>query len=152
LDARYVVRRSATLSRRTVGVHEAGCELNGVAYVRFGSTGFSSFLVLGSNRSEPVTAHIQNLLIRPSSICGIGLHIRSTPLTISSSLTGLYTHSTPLTILSLLHVKGLTQRCYVWSNKDYKLALTLLNFQGGTKATNYRALHVQHNYYRLVTG
>lgn len=26
---------------------------------------------------------------------------------------------------------------YVWRNKDYKLALTLLNFQDGTKPTNY---------------
>jgi hypothetical protein len=30
----------------------------------------------------------------------------------------------------------LTRICYVWSHKDYKLALTLLNYQGGTKLTN----------------
>jgi hypothetical protein len=54
-------------------------------------------------------------------------------------------HSTSLTLLSSLHVKGLTQRCYVWSDQDYKLALTLLNFQGGTKppTTTTHGPHLQ---------
>jgi hypothetical protein len=60
------------------------------------------------------------LLIWPSSTRGMSLHM----------------HSTSLTLLSSLHVKGLTWRCYVWNNKAYKLAFTLLNFRGGTKATN----------------
>jgi hypothetical protein len=60
------------------------------------------------------------LLIWPSSACEMGLH----------------THRTSLTLLSLLRIKRLTQRCYVWNDKAYELALTLLNFQGGTKPTN----------------
>jgi hypothetical protein len=44
--------------------------------------------------------------------------------------------STSLTLSSSLCVKGLTLRCYVWNDKDYKLALTLLNFQDGTKFNN----------------
>jgi hypothetical protein len=59
-----------------------------------------------------VTPHVQKLLIWPSSARGMGLHTRGTSLTLSSSL----------------HVKRLTQRCYVWNDKAYKLAPTLLNF------------------------
>jgi hypothetical protein len=50
--------------------------------------------------------------------------------------TGLHMRSTSLALSSSLRVKGLTQRCYVWNNKTYELALTLLDFQGGTKPTN----------------
>lgn len=32
-------------------------------------------------------------------------------------------HSTSIIILFLLRIKGLTQRCYVWSDKDYKIVL-----------------------------
>ena len=42
--------------------------------------------------------------------------------------TGFHTRSTLLTLLSSLHVKGLAWRWYDWNKKDYKLALTLLNF------------------------
>jgi hypothetical protein len=52
-----------------------------------------------------------------------------------------------LTLSSSLHVKGLTWRCYVWNNKDYKLSLTILNFEGGTKPTNHN--HTWANYYKL---
>jgi hypothetical protein len=58
------------------------------------------------------TSHAK-LLIWPSSTRGTSLHMRSTSLTLSSSL----------------RVKGLTRRCYVWNANAYKLALTLLNFQ-----------------------
>ena len=67
-----------------------------------------------------VTPCVQNLLIWPSSAREMGLH----------------TCGTSLIPLSSLRVKGLTQRCNVWNNKDYKLARTLLNFQGGIKHTN----------------
>jgi hypothetical protein len=78
------------------------------------------------------------LLIWPSSARGTSLHTRSTSLTLLSSLRikGLTRRSTSLTLSFSLRVKGLTRRCYVWNNKDYKLALTLLNFQCGTKHTN----------------
>jgi hypothetical protein len=64
-----------------------------------------------------VTPRVQKLLIWPSSARGTSLH----------------KCSTSLTLLSSLRVKRLTQRWYAWNNKDYKLALTLLNYQGGTK-------------------
>ena len=52
-----------------------------------------------------VTTHpIQKPLIWPSSAHGTDLH----------------TCSTSLTLLSLLRVKGLTQRSYIWSDLDYK--------------------------------
>ena len=54
----------------------------------------------------------QNLLIWPSSACGTSLHTRNTSLALSSTL----------------RVKGSTRRCYIWNDKDYKLAITLLNF------------------------
>jgi len=73
-------------------------------------------------RIPSVTPRVQKLFIWPSSTRGTGLHTRSTSLTLSSSL----------------HVKELTRRCYVW-NKTYKLALTLLDYQGGTKSTNYNS-------------
>ena len=44
--------------------------------------------------------------------------------------------------------------CYVWNDKTYKLALTLINFQGGTKPTNYNsscAMGQLYNYYKLLT-
>jgi hypothetical protein len=66
-----------------------------------------------------VTPHVQNLLIWSSSSHGIGLPMHSTSLTLSSSL----------------YVKGLIQSCYIWNDRDYKLAHTLLNFQSGTKHT-----------------
>jgi hypothetical protein len=75
-----------------------------------------------------VTPCVQSLLIWSSSALGMGLHKRSISLTFSS----------------LLRLKWLTWRCYVWNNKDYKLALTVLNFQGGTKPTNYNSSHVPH--------
>jgi hypothetical protein len=71
-------------------------------------------------RIPSITPRIQKLRIWPSSDYGTGLHMRSTSLTLSSSL----------------RVKGLTWRCYIWNDKSYKLALTLLNFQGSTKPTN----------------
>jgi hypothetical protein len=55
-----------------------------------------------------VTPCVQKLLIWPSSARGMGLH----------------TCSTSLTLSSLLRVKGLTWKCYVWNNKNYKLTLT----------------------------
>jgi hypothetical protein len=61
------------------------------------------------------------LLIWSSSARETGLHMRSTPLTLSSSFC----------------VKWLTHRCYVWNKKDYKLAFTLLSFRGNTKPTNH---------------
>jgi hypothetical protein len=76
--------------------------------------------------SWTVTTHVQNLLVLPN-----------TSLTLSSSLL----------------VERLTQRCYIWSNKDYKLALTHLNFQSGIKPINYNStchMGQQHNYYRLL--
>ena len=60
----------------------------------------------------------------------------------SSHGTDLHTRSTSLTLLSSLHIKGLTRRCYIWNDKDYKLALTLLDFQGGTKSTNNNSIYV----------
>ena len=70
--------------------------------------------------------------------------------------TGLHTRSTSFTLLSSLRAKGLTRRCYVWNNKYYMLALSLLNLKSGTKHTNHK-LHMchmdhQHNYYRLLTA
>jgi hypothetical protein len=51
--------------------------------------------------------------------------------------TGLHTHSTSLMLpSSSLRVKGLIRMCYIWNDKAYKLALTHLNFQCGTKPTN----------------
>jgi hypothetical protein len=50
------------------------------------------------------------------------------------------TCSISLTFLSSFCVKGLTWWCYVWKDKGYKLALTLLNFQGSTKPTNNNSL------------
>ena len=41
-----------------------------------------------------------------------------------------------LTLSSSLRVKELTQMYYIWNDKAYKLALTLLNFQGGTNPTD----------------
>ena len=61
------------------------------------------------------------LLTWPNSTRGMGLCMCSTSPTLSSSL----------------RVKRLTQRCYLWNAKASKLALTLLNFQGGTKPTNH---------------
>jgi hypothetical protein len=61
------------------------------------------------------------LLIWPSSARGMSLH----------------THSTSLTLSSSLYVKGLTYRYNDWNDKAYKLAFTLLNFQGGTKPANH---------------
>jgi hypothetical protein len=29
--------------------------------------------------------------------------------------------------------------CYIWNNKAYKVALTFLDYQGGTKTTNYNS-------------
>jgi hypothetical protein len=91
----------------------------------------------------PITPCVQKLLIWPSSARGMGLHTRSTSLTLSSSLC----------------VKGLTRRCYVWNDKAYKLALTLINFRCGNKPTN-STLHVplglhgptSSHYYRLLMG
>jgi hypothetical protein len=47
--------------------------------------------------------------------------------------------STSLTLSSLPCVKGLTRKCYVCNKKDYKLGLTLVNFEDGTKPTNYNS-------------
>ena len=90
-----------------------------------------------------VTPHVQEMLKWPGSSHGTDLHTRSTS----------------LTLLSQLRVKGLNRRCYVWNNKDYMLALSLLNLKSGTKHTNHR-LHLCHmshlaqlyNYYKLLTG
>jgi hypothetical protein len=66
--------------------------------------------------------------------------------------------STSLTLSSSLHVKGLTQRCYIWNDKAYKLALTLLSFQGGAKPTNHNHTNhlgymgQLHNYNKLQMG
>jgi hypothetical protein len=49
---------------------------------------------------------------------------------------GLHTRITSHTLSFLLCVKGLIRWCYVWNNKAYKLALTLLDFQGGIKPNN----------------
>jgi len=35
--------------------------------------------------------------------------------------------------------RRLTHMCYIWNNKAYKVALTLLDYQGGTKTTNYNS-------------
>ena len=80
----------------TTGVHEAGCELKGATQVPFQQVSHPLF-VLGSNRSDPVTPRIQNLLIWPSSTCGTCLH---TNLLIWSSTKygiGLHTCSTSVT-------------------------------------------------------
>lgn len=45
----------------------------------------------------------------------------------------------PLLHFHPLFVKELTRRFYVWSGKDYKMDLALLNFQGGTEPTNYNS-------------
>jgi hypothetical protein len=82
----------------------------------------SSYVLICDDRFmlTVVIPRVQNLLIWPSSTRGMGLHTRSTS----------------LTLLSSLCEKGLTWRCYVWNDKSYKLALILLNFQGGTKPAN----------------
>jgi hypothetical protein len=67
---------------------------------------------------------------------------------------GLHTYSSSLILSSSFHVKHLTRRCYVWNSKDYKFALTLLNFQGGIKSTNYNSsctIWTLHNYYSLLS-
>jgi len=68
-----------------------------------------------------VTPCIQNLLTCPNSAHEMSLH----------------TCSSSLTLLFSLRVKGLTRRCYVWNDNVYKLALTLINFEGSTKPTKY---------------
>jgi hypothetical protein len=77
-----------------------------------------------------VTPHIQNYLYGPT------LHVEWACICVAPRGVGLHMCSTSLILSSSLRVKGLTQRCYVWNDKAYKLALTLLNFQGGTKPTN----------------
>ena len=60
----------------------------------------------------------------------------------------------PLTLSSPLRGKELTRRCYICNDKDYKLALILLNFYGGTKPTNRNhTCHMdhKHNYYMILT-
>lgn len=52
-------------------------------------------------------ASCSKIYLQPSSSHGMSLH----------------THITSLTLSSSLHVKWLTQRCYVWNDKDYKLAI-----------------------------
>jgi len=68
-------------------------------------------------RIPSVTPHVQNRLYGPA------LHVERTCIRVAPRL-----HFRPRFML--------IRRCYVWKNKAYKLALTLLDFQGGTKSTN----------------
>jgi hypothetical protein len=65
------------------------------------------------------------------------------------------TRSASLTLSFSLCVKGLTWRSYIWNDKDYKLALALLNFQVGTNPPT-TTLHVSYGLtsqlYRLLIG
>ena len=90
--------------------------------------------------SDSLIVKVFSGVVWPSSSRGIGLHTRSTSLTLSSSF----------------HLKGLTRRCYVCSDKDYnKLAITFLNFQGSTKPINHNhTCHMgqKYSYYILLMG